>query len=194
MATVVMEETGEAIREQYKPETEQKIKAQRPPPLWKDLLLLLLKIAAIALVFLLLCTFLFGVARYQDPSMAPSIKDGDLVIFYRYKSAGYKPDDVIVLDFEGQRQARRVVATAGDTVDIAEGGLLVNGALQFEPEIYQRTERYTEGAEFPLVVPEGHVFVLGDGRSGATDSRIYGCVDIDDTLGKVITVLRRRGI
>ena len=194
MAAVVMEETGEAIREQYKPETEQKIKAQSPPPLWKDLLLLLLKIAAIALVFLLLCTFLFGVARYQDPSMAPSIKDGDLVIFYRYKSAGYKPDDVIVLDFEGQRQARRVVATAGDTVDIAEGGLLVNGALQFEPEIYQRTERYTEGVEFPLVVPEGHVFVLGDGRSGATDSRIYGCVDIDDTLGKVITVLRRRGI
>ena len=126
--------------------------------------------------------------------MAPAIKDGDLVIFYRYTSAGYLPQDVIVLKHNGQSQARRVVATAGDTVDITEDGLMINGALQQEPEIYQMTQRYQDGVSFPLTVPEGQVFVLGDSRSGAEDSRMYGCLNIDDTLGKVITVIRRRSI
>ena len=146
------------------------------------------------MVLLLLFTFLFGVIRYEEPSMAPAIKDGDLVLFYRYAGADYLPQDVVVLEYNGQRQARRIVATAGDTVDITEDGLIVNGALQQEPEIFQNTERYQEGVSFPLTVPEGQVFVLGDSRIGSTDSRIYSCVEIKDTLGKVMTVIRRRGI
>ena len=169
-------------------------KAARKPSLWTDLLFLLIKITSIVLVLLLLITFIFGVTRYQDPSMAPAIKNGDLVIFYRYLGADYLPQDVIVLDYNGRYHARRVVATAGDTVDVTEAGLLVNGALQVEPEIYQKTERYQEGVSFPLTVPEGQVFVLGDSRTGAADSRIYGCVRTEDTLGKVMTVIRRRGI
>ena len=129
-----------------------------------------------------------------EPSMAPMIKDGDLVIYYQYTKSGYLPQDAVVLEFKGQRQVRRVVAIAGDIVDITEAGLIINGALQQEPEIYQKTERYEEGTEFPLTVPEGHIFVLGDSRIGATDSRIYGCVKIEDTFGKVMAVLRRRGI
>jgi len=148
----------------------------------------------IALVFTLLFTFVFGVVRYEEPSMAPAVKGGDLVIFNRYVTGVYLPREAIVLEFDGVTQVRRVVATAGDEVDITEDGLLINGALQQEPEIYQKTERYEQGGEFPLIVPEGQVFVLGDSRAGATDSRIYGCVEIDKTLGKVMTVIRRRGI
>jgi signal peptidase I len=170
-----------------------KSSAQRRP-VWKDLLFLLVKVISIALIFILLFTFLFGIIRYQEPSMAPSIKDGDLVLYYRYTKAGYLPQDVIALEYNGRRQTRRVVATAGDTVDITADGLVVNGALQQEPEIYQKTERYQDSVDFPLTVPEGQVFVLSDSRTGATDSRIYGCVKIEDTLGKVMTVIRRRGI
>jgi signal peptidase I len=164
------------------------------PSLLKDLFFLLLKIAVIALTFVLLFTFLFGIIRYQEPSMVPAIKDGDLVIFYRYTQAGYLPQDALALKFNGHTQVRRVVATAGDTVDITEDGLKVNGALQQETGIYQKTERYEEGVSFPLTVPEGEVFVLGDSRVGATDSRVYGCVKVEDTLGKVMAVLRRRNI
>ena len=171
-----------------------KTPAEKKSSIWKDLLFLFIKIASIVLALLLLFTFLYGVTRYQDPSMAPALKNGDLIVFYRYYGAGYLPQDVIVLDYNGQRQARRVVASAGDTVDITDAGLLVNGALQQEPEIYQKTERYQEGVSFPLTVPEGHIFVLGDSRTGAADSRIYGCVQIEDTLGKVMTVIRRRGV
>ena len=169
-------------------------KAQYKTSLSKELLLLLLKITAILLALVMMFTFLFGLIRYSDPSMAPAIKDGDLVIFYRYKSAGYLPQDAIALDYEGKTQVRRVVAVAGDEVDITESGLIVNGALQHEPEINQKTERYADGISFPLIVPEGHVFVLGDSRVGATDSRIYGPVDIKDTLGKVMAIIRRRSI
>jgi signal peptidase I len=91
-------------------------------------------------------------------------------------------------------QVRRVVATAGDSVDIVEAGLVVNGALQQEPEILNKTERYQDGVDFPLTVPEGQIFVLSDSRNGANDSRIFGCVRIEDTFGKVMTVIRRRSI
>ncbi|MCL2002565.1 MAG: signal peptidase I [Oscillospiraceae bacterium] len=168
--------------------------APRGPPVWKELLYLLMKITAIALTFVLMFTFLFGLVRVQEPSMAPAIKDGDLVIFYRYTQSGYLSQDIVALDYNGQRQVRRVAATAGDIVDIAEGGLIINGALQHEPGIYQQTERYQEGMVFPLTVPDGEIFVLGDGREGAADSRIYGCVKIEDTLGKVMTIIRRRNI
>lgn len=164
------------------------------PSLLRDLLFLILKIASIAVAFLLLFTFLYGIMRYEDPSMDPAVKDGDLVIFFRYSKAEYLPGDVIVLAYKGERQARRVIAMGGDLVEITDAGLLINGALQQEMEISQKTERYQDGVEFPLTVPEGEVFVLGDSRTGAADSRIYGCVKIKDTLGKVVTIIRRRGI
>ena len=163
-------------------------------PLWKELLFLVLKIAVILLIFAALFTFFFGLARYAEPSMYPAIKDGDLVIYHRYTKYGYLPQDTIILKHNGQIQARRVVATAGDVVDINEDGLAINGAMQQEMGIYQKTERYAEGVSFPLTVPEGFVFVLADSRSGATDSRIYGPVEIDDTLGKIMAVIRRRSI
>jgi len=162
--------------------------------LWEDLIFLLVKAALIALVFVLMFTFLFGIVRVQDPSMNPSIKDGDIGIFYRYTKSGYLPGDAIVLDIDGQRQIRRVIAVAGDTVDITEEGLIINGALQQEIGIYQNTNRYADGVNFPLTVPDEQVFVLGDNREYATDSRIYGCVKLKDTLGKIMTVIRRRSI
>jgi signal peptidase I len=159
----------------------------------KDVLLLLAKIAVISLVFLLIFTFMFGIFRNPDAAMVPAVKDGDMVIFYRLDKE-YVAQDTVVLEYEGQKQVRRVVATAGDVVDITEEGLLINGALQQEPGVSSPTQRYADGVEFPLTVKEGQVFVLGDGRANATDSRIYGAVDVEDTLGKVMTVLRRRNI
>lgn len=163
------------------------------PSLIKELLLLLGKIAAIVLIVLLAFSFLYGVHRNVDASMQPAIKDGDLILFYRLDKA-YVAGDVLLLDYEGSRQVRRVIATAGDTVDITEDGLFINGALQQEPAIYEQTERYADGVSFPLTVGEGQVFVLADARENATDSRIYGIVSVENTLGKAITILRRRGI
>jgi len=126
--------------------------------------------------------------------MYPAIKDGDLVFFYRYGPDHYLPQDVVAVRLAGELQFRRVVATAGDTVDIADNRLVINGAPQQEPGILVKTDRYQEGISFPLVVPEGQVFLLGDNRIESIDSRIYGCVEIEDILGKVMMLIRKRGV
>ena len=176
----------------------QKLDRVKKPNLWlpvvKELGLLLGKIVSVILIFVLLLTFQFGFVRYQDLGMSPIIKDWDLVIFYRYNSSGYQAQDVVVVKFNGQNQVSRVIATAGDTVDIVGEDLFINGALQQEANIFKPTYSYSEGIEFPITVPEGYIFVLGDNRTNSTDSRLYGCVKISESLGKVMLVIKRRGI
>jgi signal peptidase I len=169
------------------------LEVDRGPSVMHDLISLLIKIVSVVVIAVLLFTFMFGLYYNVDPSMVPAIKDGDLVMFYRMDKK-YVAQDTVVLEFDGRKQVRRVVATAGNIVDITEEGLLVNGAIQQERNIYKPTERYDTGVDFPLTVPEGSIFVLGDNREDATDSRVYGTVDTDDTLGKVMAILRRRDV
>ena len=163
------------------------------PPLLIESLLLLAKIAAIVIALFLLFTFIFGININNDSAMAPTVSDGDLVVYYRFDK-DYLATETVALEFEGTVQVRRVVATAGDTVDITEEGLLVNGALQQEEAISAKTKRYHDGADFPLTLGEGQVFVLGDNRENATDSRVYGAVDVKNTLGKVVSIIKTRDI
>jgi signal peptidase I len=174
-------------------ETGKKPEINRKPSVWKDLGMLGLKIAVIVIAFVLIFTFIYGFQRNMDADMLPAVKDGDLVMFYRLDK-DYDIGDLLVLAFQGEHQIRRVVAKAGDTVDITEDGLMVNGAIQQELEIYQKTYRYSDGVDLPLTLSEGQVFVLGDAREYATDSRIYGPVNTKDTIGKVITIVRRRNL
>jgi signal peptidase I len=51
-----------------------------------------------------------------------------------------------------------------------------------------------DGIEYPITLAVGEVFVLGDARENATDSRVYGAVNEKDTLGTVIAVIRRRNL
>jgi signal peptidase I len=151
------------------------------------------KIAVICGIAALALTLVYGLHRNADPDMGPAVKDGDLALYYRL-DRDYAAGDLTVLGYQGGKQIRRVVAIEGDTVDITEEGLVINGALQQEPEIYEKTTRYTEGIGFPLTVGRNEVFVLGDSRENATDSRVYGPVDIADTKGTVMAIVRRRGL
>lgn len=137
--------------------------------------------------------FVFGLTSARDRAMFPSIKDGDLILFYRWDKV-YTATDVVVIKKNGEKHVRRVAAVAGDTIDIQEEGLVINGALQQEKGIYEKTYRYMEGIEFPITLGKDEIFVLGDARENSTDSRIYGPVKISDTCGTVMSVLRHRGI
>lgn len=159
----------------------------------KDVYNLVLKIMEVFALVGLLYVFVFGVYQNNDLSMSPAIQDGDLIIYYKLDK-NYVVSDTIVVEYKGKKQARRVIAKAGDVVDITERGLEINGSLQQESNIYEDTLLYEEGVEFPLTVGPGQVFVLGDARESAIDSRLYGAVDIDETLGQVFCVLRRRSI
>ena len=161
--------------------------------LWQDLLALLVKLLVLFAVFWLIFHYIFGVHRYLSTNMSPAIQDGDLALFYRLDHS-YSAGEVAVFSYEGKTLLARVVAVAGDTVDFNENGMLINGALVQEDRIYTETTMFREGVTFPVRVGEGQIFVLGDNRPHATDSRIFGCVDIEDVEGKVIGLLRRRNL
>jgi len=166
---------------------------RKPPSLFKDVLNLLAKVLAIAVIIMLLFTFMFGVLQVDDMSMSPAMKDGDLVFFYRL-DRNFVATDTVVVRYDGRTQVRRVVAIAGDEVDITPDGLTVNGMLQSEPYVFEETTQFEEGITFPIVVPPGEIFIMGDGRTQSIDSRIYGSVPASDTLGSVMTIVRRRNL
>ena len=158
-----------------------------------DLLLLGFKVIIVGLFLGFMYLFFFGVTQVRDNSMSPALREGDLVIYYRL-GKDYQKDDLITVEVNGVMQARRVVAVAGDTVDINENGLVINGYSQIESNIYTSTEPYTEGISFPVTVADGQVFVLADNRTGAQDSRIYGSVEKGATGGRAMAVIRRRNM
>ncbi len=158
-----------------------------------DLLLLGFKVIIVGLFLGFMYLFFFGVTQVRDNSMSPALREGDLVVYYRL-GKDYQKDDLITVEVNGVMQARRVVAVAGDTVDINENGLVINGYSQIESNIYTSTEPYTEGISFPVTVGEGQVFVLADNRTGAQDSRIYGAVEKNATGGRAMMVVRRRNM
>ncbi|MBR3224615.1 MAG: signal peptidase I [Atopobiaceae bacterium] len=146
------------------------------PPLLHDLLMLAVKIASIALGIVVIFSFVFGVMRVTDPSMEPRFQDGDLVLFYRIGKQ-YDAHDVVVFNRDGLLTSGRVVAQGGDTVNIDSQGLIVNGAHQQEQGIVDETTQVADGVTFPLTVPEGSVFLLGDNRDEAVDSRMCPVAD-----------------
>ncbi len=157
-----------------------------------ELLFFLLKAAIFVLFIAGMFLFVFGLFRCSDSRMHPACKDGDLVFYYRLQQE-YRPRDVVVLEKDGELQIQRIVAMGGDVVDLTEAGLQINGYLQQEPDISTETLPYTEGISFPVTVPPGEFFVLGDNRPQSKDSRSYGTVSAEEIKGLVITLLRRRG-
>ena len=89
----------------------------------------------------------------------------------------------------------RVVAVAGDTVEITESGqLMVNGNAMVESNIFSQTTQYLGFTEYPLKLNEGECFVMADLRNGGADSRFFGPVHRDEILGTVITLVRRNNL
>lgn len=161
----------------------------KKPSVLNDVLRLILKVLVIVLVFMLMFTFLFGTTKLQSNSMDPNLKEGDRVIYYRLDK-NYVATNCVAFRYNGQTQVMRVVAVAGDTVDMTEDGLVINGALQSEPDPTKDTLPFKEGASFPVKLGEGEVFLMGDNRTESIDSRQFGPVKAKETLGELMTVIR----
>ena len=147
-------------------------------------------------VVILVSVLLFRVVIVSGPSMKNTLVDGDWLILL--SSAVYgepKQGDIIVASKEsfedGEPIIKRVIATEGQQVDIdfETGEVRIDGELLQEPYIKELTmTNFEHGLEYPVTVPEGCVFLMGDNRNNSTDSRYadIGCVKTADILGKVI--------
>ena len=156
------------------------------------------------ILFLLVLWILFfqivGVTICSNADMHPRVDAGDMVLFYRL-DRDVRAQDVIVIEkaLDGGAEPKvmvlRVVAAAGDTVEITDDErLVVNGNTLIEPDIYYATPRYEQFTDYPVTLAEGQCFVLADSRNGGVDSRYFGPVGTDEILGTVITVIRRNNL
>lgn len=150
------------------------------------------RILFLVVVVWLLLTQVFLIARSQGNDMFPSVKDGDVILAFRIQQT-YLKNDLVVYQQDGKRQVGRIIASQGDIVTLDDSGTLrVNGTVQTGEIIYPTYAK--AGLIYPYRVPEGHVFLLGDNRPQATDSRDFGAIPLSAVQGKIITLLRRRGL
>lgn len=151
--------------------------------------------------------------RVDGSSMLPSLVNGEMLLVNRnaydsfdlYSLVDWLPGvdhadakeftpfpgpsrgDVIVFNppvTSDKPYIKRVIGLPGDTVEIKDGSVFVNGIKLDETYLHGDTTECEPRACDPVVVPAGQIFVLGDNRAHSSDSRYFGTVDIDRIVGK----------
>lgn len=148
------------------------------------------------LVVVVLFTFVVRLIGVEGHSMLPTLQHGDrLLVLSSLLYHDYQYKDIVILrkqTFDDNPIVKRVIATEGQTVDIdfRAGIVYVDGLALDEPYINELTYA-EEGTAFPLTVPKGSIFVMGDNRNHSSDSRHsrLGTVDTRYVIGRAMFLL-----
>ncbi|MBR0278166.1 MAG: signal peptidase I [Clostridia bacterium] len=131
--------------------------------------------------------YIFTLVQVQGPSMENTLHTGDRLIVTKL---GYKPKqgDIVVFrpdQHKSEPYIKRVIAVEGQTVDIdfAAGKIYIDGKIYKEDYIKNPTTRQND-VDFPITVPDGCVFVLGDNRLESHDGR---SLDVSSIKTKNVT-------
>lgn len=161
-----------------------------------------LDVAILALAMLLIVQFTAHNYIVDGPSMQPTFHDGEFVLVNRLAYRSYdltwlpgvdapwdpfgdpQPGDVVVFwqfsGDEGRQLIKRVIAVAGQTVEVRDGLAWVDGVALDEPYISAPAE-YTYP---PTTLADGELFVLGDNRLNSADSHLFGPIAVDAVVGR----------
>lgn len=146
-------------------------------------------VAALVIAFVVR-TFLFEPVRVEGGSMSNTLLNGEIMFVTKpeYLSGDPERFDVVICHYPARGNTnfvKRVVGLPGDTVEIKDGYLYVNGE-KYEEEYLTYRPNYTMSA---YTVPDGMYFVLGDNRSNSNDSHLIGPVSRDMIKGHVRHVI-----
>jgi len=142
----------------------------------------------------------FRVYRVPQAAMEPAIRAGEMIVVRRTKNVArghiiafrYPPNPRVTF-------VKRAIAIGGDTVEIRDKKVFLNGTALIEPYVVHRDPQIYPAGDFlpqpqrsrdqfgPLQVPAGQIFVLGDNRDHASDSRYWGTVPRENVIGRVIS-------
>lgn len=183
-----MDEIKQKVLEDVDPQIHRQKKKERR----RYRAIITLEFVGLIAVIMLLFYIVMGISTVQGNSMYPTLHDGERVIYNR-RNADYKAGDVIVVKRpNGKEYVKRIVAVAGDTVNIQNGKLYVNGEEEKIDGPIGETKASDEGdVKYPLTVDDNQIFVLGDNREVSEDSRMFGAVSLADVKGKITWYLGR---
>lgn len=152
----------------------------------RTLLTALGALTVVAAIAVLLSTFVFPVIQVSGDSMEPTLTDGDVLVLLNTDK--YAGGELCCIAWQNKLLIKRVIALAGDTVDIDDQGTVyVNNKALDEPYVTDKSLGECD-IEFPYQVPEGKIFVMGDRRESSIDSRssAIGPVGSDQIVGRVL--------
>ena len=143
-------------------------------------------LVTVAAAAVLVAVLLLPVLQIYGDSMSPTLTEGEIVV--SVKGTDMKTGDVVAFYYNNNVLVKRVIAQAGEWVDIAEDGTVyVNNVRIDEP--YLTEKAFGEcNITLPYQVPDSRIFVMGDHRGVSIDSRntAVGCVADEQTVGKIV--------
>lgn len=165
--------------------------AATQPPSWRAILEIVQALALAVIISVVLNLFVVQVTEVRQRSMEPTLFQSDRVLVSKldYRFASPQVGDIVVFDPTSDASipfVKRVVATGGDLVDIRDGQLYVNGEPSDLPGATGLTQSQSPQITYPLQLPDGHFFALGDNRQSSSDSRSFGPQPYGSIVGKVI--------
>lgn len=143
-------------------------------------------LVVIAAAAVLLATRFFPVLQIYGDSMTPTLNEGDVVV--AFDQGELQQGDVVAFYHNNKVLVKRVIAQAGDWVDIkSDGSVYVNEQRLEEPYV-DKLALGSCNIKLPYQVPDSHVFVMGDHRADSIDSRsaTVGCVGEDEVMGELV--------
>lgn len=176
----------------------------------KHIIIFSLIVFAVTFVLLLFFGFLYAPSKIEGDSMENTIYDHDWIILDKVKINQSEPErgEIVILEGEpkkftlftflnksdfmkrflpapiGEDWIKRIIAVGGDTVDIINDSIYINGEKLNEPYLKEENHTYERHLiEFPYLVPDGEYFVMGDNRIVSHDSRNFGSVKREIIIG-----------
>jgi signal peptidase I len=138
------------------------------------------------LIALLINVFIGQATRVEGQSMEPNLHTNQRLVVEKvsYRFHGPQRFDVVVIKMPSQGDElliKRVIGLPGETVEIRDGTVYINGAALDEPHAQGDTSTRHNAS---VMVPPLHVFVMGDNRNHSNDSRSFGPVPIENIVGR----------
>lgn len=174
-------------------QTEAQPEAQVPAPSeekmnWGRFIFDVVETLALAGILFLGINAVSARVRVDGFSMIPTLEDGEFVLVSKlnYRFGDVERGDIIVFHYPmdpEQELIKRVIGLPGDTINVQNGIVSVNGQSLEEPYIAAAPAYSGE-----WMVPDGHLFVLGDNRNDSSDSHSWGYLPFDKVVGKAVVI------